>query len=206
MLEAALVAAALATAAAFQPWAVLRAAPLRAPWTAAAVLLPLLWFAQATLPTAMPAQLTGACLLVLMFGWPLAVVTLALVAAATALMDGRGWEHAAALAAWNGVVPASLALGIGMAIRRWLPRHVFVYILGRAFLGTAVAAGVAGALHVLRAPSPGPGAAGVQLTAEWLVSWGEAFMTGALAAIFVAFRPEWLLTWSDARYLPPRKG
>jgi len=41
------------------------------------------------------------------------------------------------------------------------------------------------------------------LTAAWLIAWGEAFLTGALTAIFVAFRPQWLLTYSDARYLPP---
>ena len=205
MLELALAAAALAVAAAFQPWAVLRAAPLRAPWIAAVVVLPLLWASQARLPAALPAQLSGACLLVLMFGWPLAIVTLALAAGGAALLAGGGWERSASLAAWSGAVPATLALGIGVAIRRWVPRHVFVYILGRAFVGTAAAAGIAGALRLACAPSlaPGPGEAGVMLTAEWLVSWGEAFMTGALAAVFVAFRPEWLLTWSDARYLPP---
>ena len=37
----------------------------------------------------------------------------------------------------------------------------------------------------------------------WLIAWGEAFLTGALTAIFVAFRPQWLLTYSDERYLPP---
>ena len=42
--------------------------------------------------------------------------------------------------------------------------------------------------------------------ADWLIGWGEAFMTGALTAIFVAFRPEWLLTYSDERYLAPPKG
>jgi uncharacterized membrane protein len=39
--------------------------------------------------------------------------------------------------------------------------------------------------------------------AAWLIAWGEAFLTGALTAIFVAFRPQWLLTYSDERYLPP---
>jgi uncharacterized membrane protein len=39
-----------------------------------------------------------------------------------------------------------------------------------------------------------------------MVAWGEAFATGALAAIFVAFRPDWLLTYSDARYLQRPAG
>jgi uncharacterized membrane protein len=39
------------------------------------------------------------------------------------------------------------------------------------------------------------------VVAQWLMAWGDAFLTGMLTAIFVAFRPEWLLTWSDRRYL-----
>ena len=38
-------------------------------------------------------------------------------------------------------------------------------------------------------------------TAHWMMAWGEAFMTGMLSAIFVAFRPQWLATWSDNLYL-----
>jgi uncharacterized membrane protein len=44
------------------------------------------------------------------------------------------------------------------------------------------------------------------LTAGVMIAWGEAFATGALTAIFVAYRPEWLLTYSDARYLPRPEG
>jgi uncharacterized membrane protein len=34
-----------------------------------------------------------------------------------------------------------------------------------------------------------------------LMAWGDGFMTGMMAAIFVAFRPQWLATWSDRLYL-----
>jgi uncharacterized membrane protein len=46
---------------------------------------------------------------------------------------------------------------------------------------------------------------GEAFVARWLMAWGDAFLTGMLVAIFVAFRPEWLATWSDQRYLvePP---
>jgi uncharacterized membrane protein len=33
---------------------------------------------------------------------------------------------------------------------------------------------------------------------QWLTAWGDAFVTGMLCTIFVAFRPQWLATWSDA--------
>ena len=203
MLEAALVAAAVAVALFFRPWEVLRASALRAPWLAALVLLPLLWAAQSRLPPDFPAALSGACLLVLMFGWPLAIVTLCAVAAASAWLAGGDAARALELAAWSGAVPASAALAFGLATRRWLPKHLFVYILGRAFIGTAIATVLAAALRAWWASGAADAAGAALFPAAWLIAWGEAFLTGALTAIFVAFRPQWLLTYSDARYLPP---
>ena len=51
---------------------------------------------------------------------------------------------------------------------------------------------------------PGVGS-GLSLVAHWLMAWGDAIVTGMLAAVFVAFKPEWLATWSDRLYLrsPP---
>jgi uncharacterized membrane protein len=42
------------------------------------------------------------------------------------------------------------------------------------------------------------------LVGRWLMAWGDAFLTGMFASIFVAFVPQWLATWSDARYLDRR--
>jgi uncharacterized membrane protein len=198
-----LAAAATVVALFFRPWEVLRSPALRTPWLAALVTLPLLWAAQSRLPPGFPAALSGACLLVLMFGWPLAVVTLCAVAAAGAWLGGGDLALGTALAAWSGVVPASMALAIGMATRRWLPKHLFVYILARAFIGTALATVLAAALRAWLAAGAAGAATPPVFPAAWLIAWGEAFLTGALTAIFVAFRPQWLLTYSDARYLPP---
>jgi uncharacterized membrane protein len=149
-------------------------------------------------------RLSGACLLVLMFGWPLAVLTILPLALAGASLGG-GWTQAVALAFWNGVLPATAALALGLATRR-LSRHLFVYILGRGFLVTAAAVGASGALRVWLAGAPAAGDPAVLLTAGVMIAWGEAFATGALTAIFVAYRPEWLLTYSDARYLQRPAG
>jgi len=203
VLEAGLVVLALLAALAFQPWAVLRAPALRVPWLVALMLLALAWAAQSRLPGALPVILSGACLLVLMFGWPLAILSV-LGLAAAAWGGGASPVQALALAAWSGVAPATLALGLGMATRRWLPRNVFVYILARAFLGTAIAVALAAALHVASLRLGAPAGESPLLTAGWLIAWGDAFLTGGLAAIFVAYRPQWLLTWSDERYLQPR--
>ena len=104
---------------------------------------------------------------------------------------------------WVGLVPATLALLLGAALRRWLPPNPFVYVLGRGFLGTAVCLFAAGSLsqwsgHTL----PGVGDQ-LSLVARWLMAWGDAVVTGMLCAVFVAFKPAWLATWSDERYLKP---
>lgn len=202
LLAALLVAAAGGVALLFHPFAVLREPALRAPWFAALVILPLAW-STLRVPGGPSLQLSGACLLVLMFGWPLAVWTLLPVAAIGAWLLGTSPTEAIGLAAWHGVVPATFALAIGIAIRRWLPSHLFVYILGRGFIGTALALIAGGALATVVRPLPAGTDTATMLLGHWLMAWGEALLTGMLTAIFVAYRPGWLLTWSDRRYLPP---
>lgn len=198
---------ALALAAAFRPWSTIAAADLRTPWLALLVSQTVLWSLQLRLlPAGIPPVLSGACLAVLMLGWPAAVVTTAMAAAAALVIAGSGPGPALVALAWNGLVPATAGLAIGLAVRRWLPRHPFVYILGRGFAGTALAMTIAGLAAVAWRPhAPGTDATTL-VTSRWLAAWGEAFATGALTAIFVAFRPQWLATWSDARYLPGPPG
>ena len=200
-LAALLVAAAAGIALPFRPFAVLREPNLRAPWFAALVILPFAW-STLRVPGGLSLQLSGACLLVLMFGWPLAVWTVLPVAAVSAWLLGASPAQGIELAAWHGVVPATLALAIGIAVRRWLPQHLFVYILGRGFIGTALALMAAGAVATFVRPLPAGADAATMLLGNWLMAWGEALLTGMLTAIFVAYRPQWLLTWSDRRYLP----
>lgn len=98
-------------------------------------------------------------------------------------------------------MPAALALGVGALLRRYLPRHPFVYVLGRAFFSTLLSLFAANLLaqwadHGLPGIEPG-----LSWVARWLMAWSDAITTGMLTAIFVAYRPEWLATWSDSLYL-----
>lgn len=204
LLDLALVALALAVAATVSPWRALRAPQVQHPWLACLVLLPWLWASQRALPGGVALQMSGAGLLVLMFGWPLAVLSLLPVAALGSWIAGLSGPVALNLLAWNGVMTASFALLLGLATRRWLPRHPFVFILGRGFIATALAMMAAGTVASMLAPLPPGTELGNLLIGHWLMAWGEAFATGMLTAIFVAFRPEWLASWSDARYLGGR--
>ena len=200
-LDLALMLIALGLALGLKPWRLLAGGQLLSPLLGTLVVLPWLW----ALPAlhAMPLQLrwSGACLVVLMLGWPLAMPVLAAVGAITMALAGLGWAQALDIAVWQGLLPATLALGLGAAIRRWIGPHLFVYVLGRGFLGTVACVFASGALaqwtgHALPDVEPG-----LSLVARWLMAWGDGFVTGLVAAVFVAFRPQWLATWSDRLYL-----
>jgi hypothetical protein len=80
---------AIAVALALRPWrAVGRDGPPW-PWLAWWVMLPALWGADRYVQTPVAQPLSGACLLMLMCGWPLAVIALVPVALATAWMGAR---------------------------------------------------------------------------------------------------------------------
>ena len=184
-----------------RPWRMLAATELLTPLLASLVLLPWLW----ALPSLhhMPLQLqwSGAPLVTLMLGWPLAVLTLMGVGILTHLISAMPIETAASLTVWQGLLPATFVLLLGAALRRWVSHHPFVYVLGRGFLGSVVCIFSASMLaqwtgHELPNISSGLSAIGF-----WLMAWGDAFITGMMCAIFVAFKPQWLATWSDSLYL-----
>lgn len=203
-LDAAVAVIALLAALALRPWRLL---PPQGPpwaWIAAWAALPLLWSADllARSPVAQP--LSGASLLVLMAGWPLAVPALAAAALLAAWLGPLEVTLALHRLVWLGLVPGTLALALGAAVRRWLPHHLFVYIFARGFFGTLLACVAAGWLALWLTGARAGLSAGDLMLGGWLAAWGEAVVTGMLVSIFVAYRPQWLATYSDALYLPPR--
>ena len=195
---------ALVVALGLRPWRMLRGA-LLTPALAAVALLPWLWLLPQKMPQGLQIQLSGASLLVLMLGWPLAVLVLALIGLVVWAVGQAGAEQVLSQWVWVGLVPATLALGLGAVLRRWLPPNPFVYTLGRGFLGTAAAVFLSGALMVWLHRLVGVPELEHALVGRWLMAWGDAFLTGMFSAIFVAFAPQWLATWSDQRYLQPPK-
>ena len=216
LLESALAAAALVLALTTRPWRQLaggpenaegqrRAPALLTPLLAILVVLPWMW----AMPTlhAMPLQLqwSGACLVLLLLGWPLAVLVLFGVGAITWLIAPISLPQALLYVVWQGIVPGTFGLLLGALIRRFTGEHLFVYVLGRAFLGTAVCVFAAGVMAQWAGkPLPGVGSE-LSLVARWLMAWGDGTLTGMVCAVLVAFKPEWLATWSDTLYLhgPP---
>jgi uncharacterized membrane protein len=201
-LDAAAAVIALLAALATRPWRLLPPQGPPWPWIATWAVLPLLWSADllARSPVAQP--LSGASLLVLMSGWPLAMPALAAAALVATLLGPLDAALALHRLVWLGIVPGTLALALGAAVRRWLPHHLFVYIFARGFFGTLLATAAAGALALWLTGARAGLSETDLLLGRWLAAWGEAIVTGMLVSIFVAYRPQWLATYSDALYLP----
>ncbi|MBQ0932992.1 hypothetical protein [Ideonella alba] len=202
LLELPIAAVALVLALWLRPWRGVAAGGPPWPWLAWWAVMPWLWSADhvARIPLAQP--LSGACLLVLMAGWPLAMLGVAVVAVVAGTMTGLGPEATLARAVWLGVVPGTLALVLGAGVRRWLPHHLMVYILGRGFFASLFSLTLAGAAAMAWTGVPDSLSASDLMLGRWLAAWGDAFLTGMVVAIFVAYKPEYLATYSDRLYLP----
>ncbi len=201
MLEVALALPLLALSLWLAPWRMLRQANLATPWLASLTLTPLIWAIPFLQHMPLALHWSGAPLVTLLLGWPLAVPTLSLAALALWLLAPVSAETVLQIWAWQAILPATFTLLIGAALRRWVVHHPLVYILGRGFFGTVLSLFLAfmlGQWSGLALPNVSDDLTRV---AFWLMAWGDAFMTGMLCAIFVAFRPHWLATWSDPLYL-----
>ena len=137
---------AVALALVLRPWRATSAAGPPWPWLACCAVLPLCWGADLLAASSIIQPLSGASLLVLLAGWPLAVLALLPVAGVVVALGGLPWDEGLHRLVWLGLVPGTLAMLLGAGVRRWLPGHLFIYILGRGFFTTWVAVALAGAL------------------------------------------------------------
>lgn len=178
---------------------------LLTPMLACLVILPVLWCLPRAHQVAVQLPWSGAVLVLLMLGWPLAVLVLPAIGLISMLWVPTAWTALLDQIVWQGVVPATLALVLGALLRAALGPNPFVYILGRGFLGTVACLFVSSLVaNLLGRTGPAPSDPGNTWVAFWLMAWADAFVTGMFVAIFVSFRPQWLATWSDSLYLQQR--
>lgn len=196
-----------------RPWKLLKRHDLQNAWLGAMVLLALLWTLRATLVGGMVIQLLGATLMVTLFGLPLALLSLFVVDAGSLIgleyLAGHGWSDFdwAALwprYVWMALLPALLSAGLHAVLRRYLPRHPFVFMLGHGYFTAGLAAfgaGTAQAIWRYWTTPKLPLSVADSLTGILILAFGEAFLTGMLVAIFVVYKPQWVVTFRDEDYL-----
>jgi hypothetical protein len=121
-------------------------------WVATWAVMPMMWCIDRLIGNPTVPLLSLAPLSVLLAGWPLTVVMMVPVALLTGWAGQLDAAEAIHRFVWVGLAPATLALLLGAASRRWLPRHLFVYILVRGFFAIVIALALAGSVGLAVAP------------------------------------------------------
>ena len=184
------------------PWRKLTAPGAFSAWCFSIIALPLLWRFDVPLMEGAGLHLLGLPIFVLMFGRRLAMAGIGMsVLACTAAFDGI-WANVGVNLLLLAIAPAYCGDAVMRATERFLPHHIFIYLLGNGFFGALAMLAAIGtlslAVHQALAATPlGADAIAYML----LLAWGESFLTGFLLTIFTVYRPEWVLTFDDEVYL-----
>jgi uncharacterized membrane protein len=164
-----------------------------------------LWTLRAGLAPGLDIHIVGATLLTLMFGWEFATLAIAVVLAAHTIYAGTSWLALPINTVLVGALPSLVTHAIFRASDSRLPNNFFIYIFVCAFFGAAIA--IAAVVFATSAVHWMSGAY------TWEYLWQnytryvplamlpEAFITGMLMSVFIAYRPEWVSSFDDSRYL-----
>ncbi|PPB83128.1 putative membrane protein [Mycetohabitans endofungorum] len=187
-----------------KPFARLHDDTLQHLWLGMTVAIAVMWATNAWLNDGPVMHLLGATLMVTLFGWSLALVSMAAICALVAAIFGTPWEGVGLTFVIFGAVPVCVSMLLQRAIAAWLPRNLLVFIFGHGFVTAALALGVACAaalgLHLVLAHGdtavipPGYG------IAVGMLASGEAWFCGMLTALFAVYRPAWVTTYDVRRY------
>jgi len=200
------------------PWAVRSAVAVRRQflpsplaehaWLGAIVAIAFLWQLHVRSPVGLDFGLLGGALFALVFGRARAILGLLAALALHTLMADGSWLNFGINGALLAIVPACTASLLQRLIERWLPRNIFVFIIGNGLFVTMAATALASAL-LLAAASTGPQAVLRQLDEHiaysLLLAWGEALVSGMIFSALVVFLPQIVLTYRQDTYLPPRR-
>lgn len=164
-----------------------------------------IWTMEAGLGNALTLHLLGATLLTLMFGPWFAILALGFILLALTLYNGGSLQSLPWLVLLLGALPSAVSYGVFRLSDRYLPNNFFVYVFVCAFFGAALAMlsamAATTALHAASGVYPPGYLVHNYFQYTLLLIFPEAFLTGMLMAIFVAFRPQWVSTFDDRRYL-----
>ncbi len=183
------------------PWKRLTEPGVFSPWCGFIIMLPLIWQFGVPVASGTSLHLLGMPLFVLMFGGPLALLGISLsIVAYTFLHDGL-WSNVGMNVLLLGVVPAYCGELVMRATRRFLPPHLFVYLLGNGLFGAFAMMCTIGLVSMAAHTLWGASVSGDAIAYMLLLSWGEAILTGFLLTVFTVYRPECVLTFDDEVYL-----
>ena len=157
-------------------------------------------------------HLLGVTLILLIVGLPAALFLLTATAAVYAVLFQHYYDIAAVALYVITVIFPALLLGKIMLVvaQKILPRHLFIFIFFNGFLAALLCMLLAGTLSLWLLDMAGAYSSELlwhrSFPVLFLLSWGEAFLTGLACAVFIAFAPQLLHCYSDDIYLPRRQS
>lgn len=171
----------------------------------AMVLLLTLWGIKAGITPGLGFHHLGATLFTLMFGWPRALIGLAVVLAASVMIQIPEWPGLGINGLVSIVIPVMTSYVILKSSQKRLPDNFFIYVFICAFFGAAIAAAVSrlSAIALLAQIGAYNGTKLIEESLQILplFMFPEAFVTGMLISIFVVYKPDWVTTFDDERYI-----
>jgi uncharacterized membrane protein len=187
------------------PWPQLRDNTTMHLFLGSGVGLMVLWVLKAGIAPGLNLHLLGATWFTLVFGWPLAVLGMSLVLLGITIVGMSGWSAFALNALVLVLVPVSTSHALNRLVERWLPRQLFVYLFGSGFFNAAAAvvasSSVAMSLLLVSGVYTWDHLANDYLPYALLVTFPEAFITGAGLSYLVVYHPQWVATFREDVYL-----
>lgn len=150
----------------------------------------------------------GASLLVVMFGFWEALIVLFGIAMIGIYIPTGHLQEAARHYLSVGVLPACISISIITLIKRYLPHHLFVFILGRGYIAGLMSTLLSGViLALIQNFSMNTPIGGIDPVGWFLVllvlSFTEGSLSGMLLAILTIYKPQWVKTYDVDTHLGP---
>jgi uncharacterized membrane protein len=178
-------------------------------WLAGVVCTALLWTLQVRLGDGPAFGMLGAALYVLLFGAARGILGLLAALVLHHVLTEGDWLGLGLNGLLFAVLPALITAPLQGALARWLPKNLFIFIIGNGMFVTLAATAVTSVVLLLTsiAVAAAPDAAGhlgEYIGFSLLLAWGEALVSGMVFSALVIFTPGIVLTYHQDIYLPPR--
>ncbi len=174
-------------------------------FSAACVVLLVLWNTRVGVLPALNFHLLGVTALTLMFGWAFAVFGVLLVAIGSLINQQGDWLSLGLNTLVMGGVPILITETLLRVAQRRLPHNFFIYIYVNGFLTAGLsilgASLLGAALMWLADAHSGEWLSYQYLPYLPLVLFSEAFVNGTIMTALVAVRPGWVASFDDERYI-----
>jgi uncharacterized membrane protein len=174
-------------------------------WLAGALVMAWLWSAQVGGAQGPRFALLGVALYTLLFGRARAILGLLLALALHTAAFGGNWADFGINGLPIAVAPAWLTITLQRLLERWLPKNLFIFMIGNGMFVVLVVTAATSAMLLAAGWAAAPGAVpaiGDLFGYALLLAWGEALASGMIFTALVVYVPQAVLTYRQDVYLP----